>query len=410
MSSDVAEVAVAAHVTKTYRSGVGRARIREMLPWPVDRAVASALPRWWTRDTFNALEDVSVAIRAGSSVGLIGPNGAGKTTLLKLISGVTTPTTGTVATTGRMGALIDVLVGFHPDLTGRENIYLLGAIHGLGRRTVHRRIPDILDFAEISDLADTPLKRYSAGMGARLGFGTLTALDLDVLLIDEVLAVGDASFQRKCLGWLDSYTSKGGTLVIVSHNLAMVRNMTERALWLDHGKVYGDGPTREIVAEYARNAEYREDTSSTQKKGPLLKSLEARGINRWGAGGARVEHVIVGELDTDRSLRIAINYQGGGIDAGTFGVGFIDDAGRELGASMSEQVPFSPHAGLAECVFSPVPLHAGIYFPIIAIMSADGVVRDRWRLDRPIVIDAKDDGHRGEGLGPVALPASWSIK
>ena len=146
-------------VTKTYRSGIGRARIREMTPPPFDRWLARAFPNWWLRGTFNALEGISLSIDRGSSVGLIGHNGAGKTTTLKLIAGVTAPTKGSVHVTGRIAALIDVVVGFHPELTGRENVFLLGAIHGLTRKEMTGRLDRIMEFAEIGDLIDTPLKR-----------------------------------------------------------------------------------------------------------------------------------------------------------------------------------------------------------------------------------------------------------
>ena len=162
-------------VKKTYRIGVGRARVREMLPPPIDRAARRVFPRWWARDTFNALEDVSLSIPSGSSVGIVGHNGAGKTTMLKIIAGVTAPVSGSVSVTGRVAALLDVVVGLHPELTGRENIYLFGAMHGLGRRSMRERIDRVIEFAEIDDQIDTPLKRCSAGMVTRIGFGATTA-------------------------------------------------------------------------------------------------------------------------------------------------------------------------------------------------------------------------------------------
>ena len=153
------------NVTKTYRVGVGRARVREMLPWPIDHVVSRAFPGWWARDAFDALHDVSFSVPAGSSVGIVGHNGAGKTTLLKVISGVTSPTTGRVDVSGSVAALLDLLVAFIPDLTGRENLYYLASIHGVGRRTMGRRDQQVIDFAGIAeDLLDTPVKRYSTGM------------------------------------------------------------------------------------------------------------------------------------------------------------------------------------------------------------------------------------------------------
>lgn len=252
------EVIVVRDVTKTYRLKVGRARVREMLPFPFDAALRRAFSRWWRRDTFDALDGVSLAVPAGASLGVVGHNGAGKTTLLKVIAGVTSPTRGRVRTTGRIAALIDLLVGFNPDLTGRENAYMLAAMHGVGRRALAGRAQRILDFAELSaDQAATPVKRYSAGMAARLGFAVVTALDPDVLMVDEVLAVGDSTFQRKCIAWLDDYRKGGGTLLFVSHNLGLIRNMTRRALWLDHGRVMAEGDTNAVLTAYARSMERR---------------------------------------------------------------------------------------------------------------------------------------------------------
>jgi ABC-type polysaccharide/polyol phosphate transport system ATPase subunit len=157
------ELITARNLTKTYRIGVGRARVREMLPWPIDKAVAKMFPNWWRRDTFNAVDDVSLSVEAGTCVGLVGHNGAGKTTLLKVLSGVTTPTSGDIRIRGRIAALIDLLVGFHPDLTGRENVYLLGSFHGVGRKAMNARIDRVFEFAEIDEMAIRPAWRPGSG-------------------------------------------------------------------------------------------------------------------------------------------------------------------------------------------------------------------------------------------------------
>lgn len=395
-------------VTKTYRVGVGRARIREMLPPPLDRMVRGLFPRWWSRNTFDALKDVSLNVPAGSTLGIVGPNGAGKTTLLKVIAGVTSPTAGEVQVGGRLAALIDLLVGFHPELTGRENVYLLGSMHGHGRREMRARVDGILEFAEIQELADTPLKRYSAGMGARLGFATITALDVDILLVDEVLAVGDAAFQRKCIGWLDEYQQEGGTLIFVSHNLGLVRNMTERAVWLDHGKVVADGLTRDVLARYARAMEERRDERMAFRRRDARKLMAARGLHRWGAGGARVRGVRVSEPTADAGVDLVISYEAEELDSAVFCVGFTDDEGHELGAAASPPIPLNGGRGEVRCTISPLPLRAGIYFPVVAILSGDGRIRDRWRLDRAIVVDRRAAGDLAEPFGPVAVPASWN--
>lgn len=403
------DIIVARGITKTYRIGVGRARVREMLPSPLDRVARRAFPRWWTRDTFNALDDVSLSIAKGTSVGLVGHNGAGKTTLLKVIAGVTHPTSGTVSVSGRIAALIDALVGFHPDLTGRENVYLLGAMHGWGRRAMASRIDRIFDFAEIAEMADTPLKRFSAGMAARLGFGTITALMPEVLMVDEVLSVGDAAFQRKCINWLDEYRSSGGTLVFVSHNLSLIRSMTERVVWLDHGRAVMEDSTTRVLPEYAKAMERR------QKVGPARytrreakKMMVAQGLQRWGAGGARVEEVHLQQPPGQRDeLEIAISFEATDLGHAIFCVGFVDEGGREVGAAASRLLPLNGKEAAVRCMIRPLPLRSGVYFPVVAIVSSDGLILDRWKLDRAVVVEHEADTL--SDFGPVAISADWSV-
>jgi ABC-type polysaccharide/polyol phosphate transport system ATPase subunit len=395
-------------VTKTYRLGVGRARVREMLPTPVGRVLARTFPGWWARDTFNALDDVSLRVPAGSSVGIVGHNGAGKTTLLKIIARVTAPTKGAAETRGRVGALIDLLVGFNPDLTGRENAYLLASMHGSTTRDVGSRIERILEFAELTEeQAGTPLKRFSAGMIARLGFAVVTALDADLILVDEVLAVGDASFQQKCVKWLDEYRSGGGTLLFVSHNLALVRSMTERAVWLDHGHLRVEGPTSDVLAEYARSFEQRETATPAHRRGMTQKVVRARGLDRWGAGGVRAERVHIQEPSNgSKAVGIRIEYQSDGPGQAIFSVGILDESGREIGGVQSRPVMLRTGAGEVECALRSDSLRPGIYFPIVSIASVEGVVRDRWHLERAIVLDGVTAQSALE-LGPVKFPARW---
>ncbi|MGH2722674.1 MAG: ABC transporter ATP-binding protein [Actinomycetota bacterium] len=397
-------------IVKTYRIGVGRARVREMLPWPVNVGVRTLFPRWWLKDTFNALDDVTISVEQGESLGIVGHNGAGKTTLLKVIAGVTAPTEGQVHSTGRIGALIDLLVGFHPDLTGGENAYLLGSILGVSRRQMSGRIDRILAFAEIEEMADTPVKRYSAGMQARLGFATLVGIEPEILLIDEVLAVGDATFQRKCVRWLDQYRRDGGTLLFVSHNLGLVRSMTDRAVWLDHGKVAGEAPTGELLAEYARAMERRTEAVSElgRSRGRAKRAMESRGLHRWGAGGARLEEVGIHDPDEHGELEITITYENSELERAIFCVGFVDESGHEVGVAASPDLPLAGDRGTVRCAIRPAPFRSGIYFPVAAILSPEGRVEDRWRLDRAIVVDRDGTSRLIGDFGPVEIAASWS--
>jgi ABC-type polysaccharide/polyol phosphate transport system ATPase subunit len=396
-------------LTKTYRLGVGRARVREMMPWPVDRALRALFPAWWARDTFNALEDVSLEVASGTSVGMVGHNGAGKTTLLKVIAGVTAASSGTASISGRMAALIDVLVGFHPEMTGRENAYLLGAVHGFSRRSMAPRIDRVFEFAEIGEHADSPLKRYSAGMVARLGFSVIRALDVDVLLVDEVLAVGDAGFQRKCIEWLDEFRAGGGTLLFVSHNLALLRSMTERAIWMDHGKVVDDGPTAAILSRYAKAMERRDFREHVHREHEAVKLAHSRGLYRWGAGGARVDEVnIRGPAQEPAQLDVAITYDAPSLESGIFCIGFIDESGRDIGAAASPPLTLARARGGIRCSIHSLPFRPGIYFPVVAILSPDGLVQDRWRLDRAIVLEGDGKVAFMGDFGPVEIPAAWT--
>jgi ABC-type polysaccharide/polyol phosphate transport system ATPase subunit len=201
-----------------------------------------------------ALRDVSFSVPQDQALGLIGPNGAGKTTLLKVLARITQPTTGVSRTRGRAGALLDVGTGFHPELTGRENIYLNAAILGMSRRDVRRRFDEIVDFAGLERFLDTPLKRYSWGMYLRLAFAVAAHVEPDIVIVDEVLAIGDARFREKCLRKMSEFGREGRTVVFVSHDLGSITQLCRRTIWLDHGRIQADGPSEEVVQRYVRGS------------------------------------------------------------------------------------------------------------------------------------------------------------
>jgi ABC-type polysaccharide/polyol phosphate transport system ATPase subunit len=415
MSSET--IAELTHVTKTFRVGLGRARVREMIPPPFDAALSRRFPNWWWKNTFNALEDVSMQLDRGVPLGIVGHNGAGKTTMLKVLAGVTEPTSGDVMIRGRTAALLDVLVAFNPELTGRENAYIMGAMYGFNRAQMKEREAQIFEFAEIDDLADTPVKRYSAGMGARLGFAVITALDFDVLMVDEVLAVGDVGFQRKCVRWFEDFRDRGGTLLFVSHNMGLVRSMTERSLWLDHGKLIEEGPTGDVLNRYARAIEHRDpDPSETREMGVRQKSKQKRGLrqtvrqqgmNRWGAGGAQVAEVLMADAPINgQAFDVSISYEAESLEEAIFCLGFIDEMGRELGAATSPPTKLARGAGTLTCTIERLPFRSGIYFPVVAILSPDGTIRDRWRMERALVVDHEDEGAI-QGFGPIDIASDW---
>lgn len=201
-----------------------------------------------------ALKDISLEVKRGEVVGIIGRNGAGKTTLLKILSRITEPTEGWAEIRGRVGSLLEVGTGFHPELTGRENIYLNGAILGMKKAEIDRKFDEIVAFAEIEKFIDTPVKRYSSGMRVRLAFAVAAHLDPEILLVDEVLAVGDAAFQKKCLGKMGEVTKEGRTVLFVSHNMVAVQSLCSKVIWLDNGKIVEKGQPDSVVSSYLKTS------------------------------------------------------------------------------------------------------------------------------------------------------------
>ena len=242
-----------------------------------------------------ALRDVSFAVDPGSAIGLVGRNGSGKTTLLRLLSGIVKPTSGRVTVGGRIGSLLELGAGFHPDLTGRENVYLNGSIHGLRRAAIREKLDEIVAFAGLEDFIDLPVRTYSSGMYMRLGFAIAAHIEADVLLLDEVFAVGDEAFQRKCFGKIFEFKQRGGTIVFVSHDAGAVERLCDRAVLLSDGRVAFDGPTHEAVVAYRRMLAGERDPEE-----------RAAGLKEWGGEVARVEHVrLLGPDGDERSQLLA---------------------------------------------------------------------------------------------------------
>src|SRR6187401_233596 len=210
-------------------------------------------------ETFTALTDVSFAVPKGSTYGVIGRNGSGKSTALKLVAGITKPTSGTVAVQGRISALIELGAGFHPEISGRENVFINGIMVGLTKREIAARFEEIVEFAELQEFIDAPVKTYSSGMYMRLGFAVAIHVDPDVLLVDEVLAVGDEGFTHKCLDKFSEFKRRGKTILLVTHSLGLVERFCDEALWLDGGKVRGEGDPRRVIGAYLTDVERSEE-------------------------------------------------------------------------------------------------------------------------------------------------------
>jgi ABC-type polysaccharide/polyol phosphate transport system ATPase subunit len=250
-------------VSKRYVLGQ-RLNAREALHAAAGRLVGrgrSPVPDIWS------LRDVSFSVGDGEAVGIIGRNGAGKSTILKILAGITSPTLGVSSTRGRVAALLEVGTGFHPELTGRENIYLNGAILGMSRSQIARRFDQIVDFSGVERFLDTPVKRFSSGMYLRLAFSVAAHLEPDVLVVDEILAVGDAEFQRKCLGRMQEAEEEGRTLLFVSHDLEALNRLCRRSIWLESGRIRDAGPTDVIVRDYLTAS-----TSANAGAAPLYES------------------------------------------------------------------------------------------------------------------------------------------
>jgi lipopolysaccharide transport system ATP-binding protein len=252
-------------LTKRYRLGQlqGPRMLSEALTQAARRAFRSERRKPVSGDLFAALADVSFDVPRGEALGIVGVNGAGKSTLLKLIARITRPSEGTIRLNGRVGSLLEVGTGFHPELTGRENVYLNGSMLGMRRAEIRRKFDDIVEFAEVERFIDTPVKRYSSGMYVRLAFAVAAHLEPEILLVDEVLAVGDVAFQRKCLGKMSDVQSEGRTVLFVSHNLGAVQQLTTSGLLLDGGRLIDHAPTSAVVATFVRRLKQRSGLTSS---------------------------------------------------------------------------------------------------------------------------------------------------
>jgi lipopolysaccharide transport system ATP-binding protein len=268
-------------------------------------------------------------VQEGEIVALIGRNGSGKSTLLKILSRVTHPTAGRATVDGRVSAMLEVGTGFHPDLTGRENVFLNGTILGMRRAEVARKFDDIVDFAGVSEFLDTPVKRYSSGMIVRLGFAVAAHLEGEILLVDEVLAVGDAEFQRRCLGKLEDVSGQGRTIVFVSHNMAVVRRLCHRAYLLDGGRIAATGSTSDVIAEYMSIAGAAQD-GGVAYLGP--------NVNRVGTGHARVTRVALLDQGTNTQVNQVRIGQPIAISVTVEALEHVPDAAVEVGIGIADGV------------------------------------------------------------------------
>jgi len=364
---------------------------------------------------FWALRDVSFDVRHGETVGIIGRNGAGKSTLLKILSRIVRPTRGTAEVRGRMGSLLEVGTGFHPELTGRENIFLNGAILGMRRAEIHRAFDEIVAFAEVGGFLDTPVKRYSSGMYVRLAFAVAAHLTPEILVVDEVLAVGDASFQRKCLGKLGDAARAGRTVLFVSHNLAVVQSLCTRGLLLEGGRVAVDDSGPAAVAAYLRSLEARASTGVAHR------------VDRRGRGLVRLVDVEVsdggsppsGVLATGRPARIVFRFDralpGQVCSFTIYDLHGQPVAGFDSANAGPEDRPAAGPPGRWACLFDELPLLPGRYRLNVAVRTGPDWESDlQDHVEGAAFFDVEQGHMRGRpqtagyGYGSVCIAHRWS--
>jgi ABC-type polysaccharide/polyol phosphate transport system ATPase subunit len=358
-------------------------------------------------EDFWALQHVSFTVGTGELIGVIGRNGAGKTTLLRILARITAPTAGVARVRGRLSALLDVGTGFHDELTGRENVFLSGAILGMSRRDVRARFDEIAAFSGVERFLDTPLKRYSAGMRLRLAFAVAAHLEPDVLVIDEALAVGDAEFQRRCIGRMEDLQRSGRTVVFVSHDLGAVGRLCERTLWLDQGRVRFDGPTHETLRRYF-DAVGRIDAGRVELETDPHLPVALTSVWITGEDGAPISEPT--RLDTVvLRLRLQVRERIPGLDVGFYiadsmGLRVLEDMFRV--AEPASGLGSSP--GEAEiAVTLPGVLRADDYLVGIYVYSG----HDYYVVEEPLRFRvAPAPGESEDGLRPAVRPKlSWSI-
>ncbi|MBP6597817.1 MAG: ATP-binding cassette domain-containing protein, partial [Arenimonas sp.] len=333
------------------------------------------------RRVVSVLEDVSFQVQAGESLAIIGENGAGKSTLLKLVTGVLTPSAGQVRTRGRVGALLELGSGFHPELSGRDNVRLSAALHGLDAAQLARRMPEIEAFADIGAYLDEPVKHYSSGMVVRLGFAVIAAVRPALLITDEVLAVGDENFQRKCIRWLDDYLAGGGTLLLVSHSLYHVQKLCRRALWLQGGRVRAQGDVFEVSQQYSAWQEARQAPAEAAAPAATGDGVVQARVN--GDAG-------VGELTLafGQDLHIEAELHGRDQRPATLMVGLLREDGTpvygvssEMDAVAGQALPGRPHDVAFRLDFPALALLPGRYRLRLCALDAEGLtlfdVRER---------------------------------
>jgi lipopolysaccharide transport system ATP-binding protein len=383
--------------------------------YPLTHKSGHQLAQVWARlrgseptDVFTALKDISFEVLPGQSLGLLGVNGAGKSTLLKLISGVVKPTRGVLHRSGRIGALLELGAGFHPEYTGRDNIYLASALMGLTQEQTRERIDGILSFADIGEHIDQPIKHYSSGMVVRLGFAVATSVVPDVLITDEVLAVGDESFQKKCMTWMGRYLDNGGTLLLCSHSTYHIEKLCQRAAWLDHGQMHMLGKAQEVTRQYLawHEEKGRLENSEITSPGPQGNDADKNGIYHVKKMALNDQDGGVVIVDMRGQLTVSGAVYSPDGRTPQVAVGVVRADGTPVYGIVSEMDDHSLHAGpdglyAFRITFDNLPLLPGRYLARSHAMDPEGL-RLFDHVERPF--DVQGDSRE---LGYVHLSHQW---
>jgi lipopolysaccharide transport system ATP-binding protein len=333
------------------------------------------------RETFWALKDISFEVQEGEVLGLIGRNGAGKSTLLKVLARITKPTVGHAEIHGRVGSLLEVGTGFHPELTGRENCFLNGAILGMGRREIARKFDEIVAFAEVEKFIDTPVKHYSSGMYIRLAFAVAAHLETEILFVDEVLSVGDVSFQKKCLGKMGDVARQGRTVVFVSHQMAAVRRLCQRALWVEAGSVRLDASAHEAVSTY----EAAMARGDAREKKEDRHSISRTCVLSWGIANPTTDNPYMLDHLGPVTIRITADIQQP-LRRGAHGLALYDHEQRLIWSKSPAKITVDPGEHTFCHTFPMLPLRPGQYTWLATLVDDDGAVIDSWYCEPEMII------------------------
>lgn len=370
------------------------------------------------QEEFWALQDVSLEVAAGEMVGVIGRNGAGKSSLLRLAGGIGQPDRGRIVVDGRLGALIDLGAGFHPELTGRENVYMNGVISGLTRRQVSAILDEIVAFAELEEFIDSPVRTYSSGMQLRLAFAVAVHVQPEVLLVDEVLAVGDLGFQRKCLDRIEELRSQGAAILFVTHDLVQVQQICNRVIWLNKGRVAAWGPAEEVVSAYRRSMLGSGQTSDTQDSAsngavPVLR----HNVNRFGTLEVELQDVCLADesgmpfdvLPTGRALVVETKWAAKDpVGPLILSVGVHSEDGLLLCEVQRPLNKLPALQGIIKVQFERLDLAEGVYYVDVGAYAGDwSITYDyHWHVHKLTV-----GGPAGpsEGKGPLRPPFHWDV-